>query len=55
MENIFEKVYTEKDLNKLKSFITKEPAIYAEVVKIRDEINYTKNKKYNINNIKLNN
>jgi len=55
MENIFEKVYTEKDLNKLKSFITKEPVIYAEIVKIRDLINYTKNKKYNTDNLKLNN
>lgn len=38
MNNIFEKVYTEKDLNNLKRLITKDADLYKEILEIRGEI-----------------
>ena len=38
MNNIFEKVYTEKDLNNLKRLITKDESLYKEILEIRGEI-----------------
>lgn len=39
MNNIFAKVYTEKDLNNLKRLITKDESLYAEILKVRKELN----------------
>lgn len=38
MDNIFEKVYTEKDLNNLKRLVTKDESLYKEILEIRGEI-----------------
>ncbi|MDQ1282148.1 MAG: elongator complex protein 3 [Patescibacteria group bacterium] len=38
MNNIFEKVYTEKDLNNLKRLVTKDASLYKEILEIRGEI-----------------
>ena len=38
MNNIFEKVYTEKDLNNLKRLVTKDESLYKEILEIRGEI-----------------
>ncbi len=37
--NIFVKVYTEKDLNNLKRLITKTPELYEEILEVRKELN----------------
>ena len=39
MNNIFAKVYNEKDLNNLKRLITKDADLYKEILEIRKEIN----------------
>lgn len=39
MNNIFAKVFTEKDLNNLKRLITKDEILYAEILKVRKELN----------------
>jgi elongator complex protein 3 len=38
MNNIFEKVYTEKDLNNLKRLVTKDVSLYKEILEIRGEM-----------------
>ena len=38
MNDIFSKVYNEKDLNNLKRLITKDEILYKEIEKIRNEL-----------------